>query len=250
MLEEPFFPFFRRDDRAEDQPLGENPPQPRRDHRVACLHLVGALDVFEAGEPLTAALHDPLRAAALDDGVDVAVVIRDQEDPGDIPGGFDHAPHDPLVRHHRQARAEAFIGSLVDDNGLEERGPFVADDPGRHGGIDDRLLQRQEFLQAADLVVHFPVGVDLVLLLGDLLPEIPVFALDAHEEKVAVPDLLDPLRGRKNPSFNRRGRLHDHFFEKADLTRPLQMIGEKNQRGDNADKGNGESLIFSRKKHF
>ena len=66
-LEEPGVPLVGTDDGPQHEPLREHPPETGGDDRLPDPDLLGALDVFQAREPVPAALEDPLGTASLDE---------------------------------------------------------------------------------------------------------------------------------------------------------------------------------------
>jgi hypothetical protein len=92
-LEEPILSSGSRLDDTEEDAFGKETRQAGGDDHVACLDLLNPGDVFQVASRRSCALKDSLGAAPLDHGIDVAVLIDEQQDPGGVPGGFDDPSH-------------------------------------------------------------------------------------------------------------------------------------------------------------
>ncbi len=102
-------PSCRPGRRSQHQPLGKHPPSPEVTTASPPFTSSVRCTYFRRESRSPPALEDPLGAASLDEGVDVAVVVRHEQDLGVIPRGLDDRPTTPPAKS-RQAVLHAVAG--------------------------------------------------------------------------------------------------------------------------------------------
>ena len=94
------------------------------------------------------------------------------------------------------------------------------------------LLEVEELPETHPLDVSLAVKVELIAEGGVLLPQSSVFILQADEEDVPLPGVVQALERDVDGIFDGGRRLQDHLPRETGFGQPGRAIGENDQRYD------------------
>ena len=102
-LEEASIPFIHGRNQPRMIPFGKIPPRP--DEMTASPILTSSVlgNIFQPATGRTVALQNTMGTAPLKEGCNIAVLIDDQHDPGDVPGTFRNPADNPLIVQDRKS---------------------------------------------------------------------------------------------------------------------------------------------------
>src|SRR4030043_1234939 len=106
-------------DLSDHQPFRKISAQTGGDHSVSCNHIFRTEKVFQLTPVLAPSLHNRFGPGPLDDGVDGAVVIVDEEDDRMGRSGFKDLADHPFRKDHRHPFPNPILFPFIDGDALE-----------------------------------------------------------------------------------------------------------------------------------